>query len=150
MRRGCKAQRCNSNNGRAVMVADFIAAPNTDTAQSLFEATLASTSSEFLSTSPPDSRSATTGMDEPKKPWRSPYRELVFSTWSGNGAPVCLANISSGQKSLTSASPVGSLQAMRAVIRTGAALRSAGATRRDLLLETLALRHQLDVLARSN
>ena len=39
---------------------------------------------------------------------------------------------------------------MRAVIRTGAADRSARATRRDLLLETLALRHQLGVLARTN
>jgi hypothetical protein len=39
---------------------------------------------------------------------------------------------------------------MRAVIRTGAAVRSARATRRDLLLETLALRHQLAVLARLN
>ena len=39
---------------------------------------------------------------------------------------------------------------MRAVIRTGAAVRSARATRRDLLLETLALRHQLCVLTRSN
>jgi hypothetical protein len=39
---------------------------------------------------------------------------------------------------------------MRAVIRTSAAVRSARATRRDLLLETLALRHQLGVLARSN
>jgi hypothetical protein len=39
---------------------------------------------------------------------------------------------------------------MRAVIRTGAAVRSARATRRDLLLETLSLRHQLGVLARSN
>ena len=39
---------------------------------------------------------------------------------------------------------------MRAVIRTGAAGGSAGATRRDLLLEALALRHQLGVLARSN
>jgi hypothetical protein len=39
---------------------------------------------------------------------------------------------------------------MRAVIRTGVAVRSARATRRDLLLETLAPRHQLGVLARSN
>ena len=39
---------------------------------------------------------------------------------------------------------------MRAIIRTGAAVRAAGATRRDLLLETFALRHQLGVLARSN
>src|SRR2546428_5665950 len=34
--------------------------------------------------------------------------------------------------------------------RTGAAVRAAQATRIDLLLETLALRHQLGVLARSN
>src|SRR5262245_64850307 len=39
---------------------------------------------------------------------------------------------------------------MRDVFRTSAAARSAPATRRDLLLETLALRHQLSVLARSN
>jgi hypothetical protein len=39
---------------------------------------------------------------------------------------------------------------MRAVTRTGAAVRLSQATRRDLLLETLALRHQLGVLARSN
>ena len=39
---------------------------------------------------------------------------------------------------------------MRDVIRTGVADRSARATRRDLLLETLAVRHQLGVLARSN
>jgi hypothetical protein len=39
---------------------------------------------------------------------------------------------------------------MRAVIRTGPAHRPAGATRRDLLLEALALRHQLAVLARPN
>jgi Homeodomain-like domain len=39
---------------------------------------------------------------------------------------------------------------MRAVLRTDAAIRSERATRRDLLLETLALRHQLGVLARSN
>src|SRR5215831_11995707 len=38
---------------------------------------------------------------------------------------------------------------MRA-IRTGAALQSQGATRLDLLLEMLALRHQLSVLARSD
>ena len=38
---------------------------------------------------------------------------------------------------------------MRAVIRTGAAVRSPQATRGDLLLETLALHHQLGVLARS-
>ena len=38
---------------------------------------------------------------------------------------------------------------MRAVIRTGAAVLSPRATRGDLLLETLALHHQLGVLARS-
>jgi hypothetical protein len=53
------------------------------------------------------------------------------------------------KKSLTLASPVGTLPAMGAVIRTGAAVRPARATRRDLLLEILALRHQLSVLARS-
>jgi Homeodomain-like domain len=39
---------------------------------------------------------------------------------------------------------------MRDVVRTVAAIRFALSTRRDLLLESLALRHQLRVLARSN
>jgi hypothetical protein len=39
---------------------------------------------------------------------------------------------------------------MRDVSRTCAAVRSASSKRRDLLLETLALRQQLSVLARSN
>src|SRR5437899_9540269 len=39
---------------------------------------------------------------------------------------------------------------MRHVVRTVAAIRFARSTRRDLLLESLALRHQLGVLARSN
>jgi hypothetical protein len=39
---------------------------------------------------------------------------------------------------------------MRHVVRTVAAIRFAWSTRRDLLLESLALRHQLGVLARSN
>lgn len=39
---------------------------------------------------------------------------------------------------------------MRRGVRTVAAIRFALATRRDLLLEILALRHQLGVLARSN
>ena len=51
---------------------------------------------------------------------------------------------------MTLASPLGTLQAMRGGFRTGAAVRAAQATRTDLLLETLALRHQLGVLARSN
>ena len=53
-------------------------------------------------------------------------------------------------KSLTLASPAITLQAMRAVIRAGAETQSGRATRRDLLLEILALRHQLGVLAHSN
>jgi hypothetical protein len=61
---------------------------------------------------------------------------------------LCLANIASGRKSLTSTSPLGTLRAMRDVFRTGAG--SAWSTRRDLLLETFALRHQLSVLVRSN
>jgi hypothetical protein len=36
------------------------------------------------------------------------------------------------------------------VVRTVAAIRSVVSTRRDLLLESLALRHQLGILARSN
>src|SRR5262245_59945957 len=39
---------------------------------------------------------------------------------------------------------------MAAAIRTGATVRADKATRTDLLLETLALRHQLGVLARSH
>src|SRR2546427_678008 len=42
------------------------------------------------------------------------------------------------------------LQAMRAAIWTVAGLRSALCARRDILLEILALRHQLCVFARSN
>src|SRR5262245_21841153 len=39
---------------------------------------------------------------------------------------------------------------MRRIVLTVAAIRFACATRRDLLLEVLALRHQLGVLARPN
>jgi hypothetical protein len=63
---------------------------------------------------------------------------------------LCLANIANVQKSLTLASPIATLPAMRDFSRTSAAVRSASSTRRDLLLESLALRHQLSVLARSN
>jgi hypothetical protein len=42
------------------------------------------------------------------------------------------------------------LRAMRHLVRTVAAIRYALSTRRDLLLEIIALRHQLAVLARSN
>ena len=65
-------------------------------------------------------------------------------------AVLSLANIASGQKSFDVASPLGTLQPMRGGVRTGAAVRAAQATRTDLLLETLALRHQLGVLARSH
>jgi hypothetical protein len=51
---------------------------------------------------------------------------------------------------LTLASPFGTLQAMRGCIRRGGTVRARHATRTDLLLETLALRHQLGVLARSH
>jgi hypothetical protein len=42
------------------------------------------------------------------------------------------------------------LRAMRRAVQAIAVIRFAWSTRRDLLLETLALRHQLGVLARSN
>ena len=51
---------------------------------------------------------------------------------------------------LTLARPLAILCAMRRVPGTTAASRSDVPTRRDLLLEILALRHQLAVLARSN
>ena len=51
---------------------------------------------------------------------------------------------------LTLARPLAILCAMRRVPGTTAASRSDLSTRRDLLLEILALRHQLAVLARSN
>src|SRR6266849_9253042 len=52
--------------------------------------------------------------------------------------------------SLTFAQLLARLQAMRKAFRTVAALRSALSTRGNLLLEILALRHQLGVLARSD
>jgi hypothetical protein len=62
---------------------------------------------------------------------------------------LSLANIASAQISLTLAQRLAILQAMRDAFRAVAVLRSAVSTRRDLLLENLALRHQLGVLARS-
>src|SRR4030095_5681214 len=53
-------------------------------------------------------------------------------------------------KTMTFAVPLGTLQAMRGGFKTGATVQAAQATRTDLLLETLALRHQLGVLARSH
>ena len=55
-----------------------------------------------------------------------------------------------GKNHLTLARWLAILRAMRHVVRTVAAIRFALSTRRDLLLEILALRHQLGVLARSN
>jgi hypothetical protein len=67
------------------------------------------------------------------------------------GWPSCHSPISRpGRKSLTCAQRLARLQAMRETLRTLAALRSALSTRRDLLFENLALRHQLGVLARSD
>jgi len=63
---------------------------------------------------------------------------------------LCLANIAPGQKPLTLASPVGTLRGDASRHPDGCCGPMARATRRDLLLETLALRHQLGVLARSN
>jgi hypothetical protein len=63
---------------------------------------------------------------------------------------LCLANIASGQKSLTLARWLAILCAMHHAGRTIAAIRFASSTHRDLLLEILALHHQLAVLARSN
>src|SRR5262249_23766993 len=51
---------------------------------------------------------------------------------------------------LTASMQLAILRAMRRIVQTLAAIRFAWSTRRDLLLETLALRHQLGVLARSN
>src|SRR5262252_7558431 len=51
---------------------------------------------------------------------------------------------------LTAGWQLASLRAMRRIVQTIAAIRFALSTRRDLLLEVLALRHQLGVLARSN
>lgn len=51
---------------------------------------------------------------------------------------------------MTSAQRLATLRPMRDVVRTVAAVRLALSTRRDFLLESLALRHQLGILARSN
>jgi hypothetical protein len=67
------------------------------------------------------------------------------------GAPVStvsLAIIASDQESLTIGSQSARYEAMRPGNRMGAAVLPAA--RRDLLLQTLALRHQLSVLSRSN
>src|SRR2546428_4013268 len=62
----------------------------------------------------------------------------------------CASPKSSPAKLLTFAPLLAILRAMRKACRMVAALRIALSTRRDLLLEGVALRHQLSVLARSN
>jgi Homeodomain-like domain len=64
---------------------------------------------------------------------------------------LSLANIASGQKSLTLAQYLAILRVpMRHAVPAVGAIQFASSTRRDLLLECLALRHQLGVLARTN
>jgi hypothetical protein len=63
---------------------------------------------------------------------------------------LSLAIIASGTKSLTLAWRLAILQPMLDALRMVAALRSALFTRLNVLVEILALRHQLGVLARSD
>ena len=63
---------------------------------------------------------------------------------------LCLANIASGQKPFDLGAVAGHSTRDACVVRAVAAIRFALSMRRDLLLEILALRHQLAVLARSN
>jgi hypothetical protein len=84
-------------------------------------------------------------------------RTLFSSAWATvcppakvSGVCLCLANIASAQKSLTFAQLMARLQAMRHAFWTVAALRSALSARGNVLLEILALHHQLGVLARSD
>ena len=64
---------------------------------------------------------------------------------------VSLDNIASGQKSLTLAQYLAILCVpMRHAVPAVGAIQVASSIRRELLLECLALRHQLGVLARTN
>jgi hypothetical protein len=63
---------------------------------------------------------------------------------------LCFANIAFGQELLTFAQLLAKLQAMREIVRTVAAFRSALSTRRDLVFENLPLRHQIGVLNHSD
>jgi hypothetical protein len=74
-------------------------------------------------------------------------RNRIAIAW---GLNLSLANIASGQKSLTFAQRRAILHTMREAFGMVVTLWSALATRRDLILEYLALRHQLGVLARSD
>ena len=67
--------------------------------------------------------------------WLQRLHVLVFIEI---GSRCVLASIPSGQKPLTSASPLGTLQAMRGGFTAGAGGQGAQATRIDLLLQTLA------------
>jgi hypothetical protein len=72
--------------------------------------------------------------------------------WSAPGAEIagCPSPIlGTGQKSVTVARRLAILPTMRDAFGAVGALRSTLAERRDLILEYLALRHQLGVLARS-
>jgi hypothetical protein len=81
-------------------------------------------------------------------------RVLLATSESSTATTGCVGLVprqySVRAKTLTSASPPGTLQAMRGGFRTDAGVRAARVTRTDLLLETLALRHQLGILARSH
>ena len=68
----------------------------------------------------------------------------------GSHVRLCLANTASGKIRLTSAPSLAILRAMRHLVRAVTAIGFALSTRRDLLLEILALRHQLRGLVRSN
>src|SRR6267142_3730010 len=62
----------------------------------------------------------------------------------------CASPILRPENSFDVGAVAGILRAMRHVVRMVVAVRFALSTRRDLLLEILALRHQLHVLVRSN
>ena len=69
---------------------------------------------------------------------------------AGCASPISRTGKNEARISLTLAQLLAILRAMRAACRTVALLRAALSTRRDLLLEMLALRHQLGVFRRSD
>src|SRR6266852_5545973 len=80
------------------------------------------------------------------------YRRPAGSARVDRGCPSPISRTGKNEAkiSLTLARLPAILRAMRDAFRTVAVLRSALSTRRDLLLEILALRHQLGVLGRSD
>jgi hypothetical protein len=89
----------------------------------------------------------------------SPFAEFLVDCAAGNLPHVSFIDLSfahittrknEARISLTLARPLAILRTVRAAFRTIAVLRSALSTRRDLLLEMLALHHQLGVLGRSD